>query len=449
MKCELIHDNGSSRLILIFAGWSTDASFYAHIDHPGYDVMVAYDYSGLDFPTEILDRYDTICLFAWSLGVYAAAVSLPFDRITSAVAVNGTERPADDKFGIPESVFDGTTVSMNERNLMKFRRRMAGKDYETIKDRFRPIPVDELRLQLEFIRRHSGQNERRGIWNRVYISRNDAIFPPSNQQAYWASLDNAPETFLIEGPHYVDLAAVVNGVIPRHDLVGKRFEKALPTYSEQAVAQRRIAEHLLRMIPDMEIGKALEAGPGSGVFSSMFAGRFHPDEMDFVELYKLPDFDVAPAEHYHIADAERWMQEESFVNPGTYDAIVSASAIQWFVNLPLFIKNAARLLRHGGVLACSSFLPGNLDELSAVNPFPLIYRTADEISDMLSDDFKDVSIETDTIPVDFNSPRGTLAHIRHTGVGGSSKSRLPLHELLAGLPSRLTYRPVFFIAIKS
>lgn len=105
MKCELIHSCGSDRLILIFAGWSTSADFYKDVAVDGYDVMVASDYSDMDFPKDMLRGYSIVCLFAWSLGVFAASRSLPFERIALAVAVNGTERPVDDSYGIPERIF--------------------------------------------------------------------------------------------------------------------------------------------------------------------------------------------------------------------------------------------------------------------------------------------------------------------------------------------------------
>ncbi|MDE6792741.1 MAG: DUF452 family protein, partial [Muribaculaceae bacterium] len=71
MKLEFINRENNGRLILIFAGWSTDASFYSHIRLSGWDTLVAWDYSDFNFPEKILDGYHTIALFAWSLGVYA------------------------------------------------------------------------------------------------------------------------------------------------------------------------------------------------------------------------------------------------------------------------------------------------------------------------------------------------------------------------------------------
>ena len=59
------------------------------------------------------------------MGVYAASRVMTSDRVASAVAVNGTESPADDRVRDTDSHLDGTADSLNERNLMKFRRRMT------------------------------------------------------------------------------------------------------------------------------------------------------------------------------------------------------------------------------------------------------------------------------------------------------------------------------------
>lgn len=458
MRCELTTDSGASRLILIFAGWGTDASFYSHISIEGYDTMVVSDYSRLDFPLHLLDSYHTVCLFAWSLGVYAAAATLPFEKLAMAIAVNGTENPVDDSFGIPVAIYNGTEQSLNERNLMKFRHRMAGEAYTGIKERFPDIGVKELREQLAEIRRHSLSRRRqgapsnacRGKWNRVYISENDAIFPAANQTRAWESHPCRPEIMHLDAPHYIDIANVVKGAIPSYPKVGERFRRALATYDGNAAAQKTIANRLLKLMPEKRIGKALEIGPGSGLFTSLFSERFNPEEIDYIDLYPLPEYKAAAVENYHIAEAEAWMETEAGCRQSEYDAIVSASAIQWFIDPARFFKNAYKLLKPGGVLACSSFLPGNLYELSAVNPYGLVYRSEDELREMLlSQGFRDTSIESEEILLDFNTSRNVIKHIKDTGVGGSIDTPAGIRTLLDKIPGHLTYRPVYLIAVKS
>jgi len=448
MKCELIHSCGSDRLILIFAGWSTSADFYKDVAVDGYDVMVASDYSDMDFPKDMLRGYSIVCLFAWSLGVFAASRSLPFERIALAVAVNGTERHVDDSYGIQERIFKGTADGLNERNLMKFRRRMSGQDYDRIKERFSEDSADILSKQLLYIGEQSGESDKRGRWDCAYISTEDAIFPHDNQLSFWQTYHPDTERRENVAPHFVDMAALVSGIIAERASVGEKFRKALPSYDSHADAQKKIARHLADLIPQGSYRKVLEIGAGSGLFSSMFAERFRPEKMDFIDLYELPRLDVAPEERYMTGDAEDLVKELSSSEANSYDAIISASSIQWLVDHESFFRNVARLLKDGGIFACSTFTSGNLHELLGVNPFCLVYRSRERLRGMLEDKFSNVMHSEEEIIVEFPGTRQLMLHLQKTGVGGNSKSTLPLSETLHRLPSRLTYKPFYVIARK-
>lgn len=249
MKCEFLHKEGSSRLILIFSGWSTDMEFYSHISHPGWDVAVVSGYTDFDFPTEILDSYTTISLFAWSMGVYMASMSVPFNRLSMAIAINGTESPVDNSTGIPENIFKGTLETLDERNLRKFRMRMSGSHYKNLEGCFNTPDIDKLKSELEFIlkSRASAPRGNNSKWNRVYISRNDLIFPFQNQKQAWKSHNSSESIIEIDAPHYVDLLPLIKSALPSSEKIGKRFSKALATYNQQADAQRTIAHRLAEM----------------------------------------------------------------------------------------------------------------------------------------------------------------------------------------------------------
>lgn len=454
MKLEFVHKEGSDRLILIFAGWSTDASFYSDVVIPGWDTLVAYGYSDLDFDPEVLSPYPTVALFAWSMGVFAAARTLPFERLALAVAVNGTEHPADDLFGIPADVFRGTLRSLSPRNLLKFRKRMAGDSFASMKDRFAEADIESLRGELDFIlsRQQSPAEAAKSRWDRVYIGSADLIFPPQSQRRAWELHPSRPEIVEADAPHLIPLPAIVKGALPACGKVGRRFLKALPTYDRQAAAQRAIASALaadiMRKAEAGELRNVVEIGPGSGLLTRAFAAAARPERMDFVELYPLPPFGVAPEENYVTADAETWIEEEAGRNPGSRDAVISASAMQWFADPRRFIDAAFRLLRPGGILACSTFLPGNLGELAGVNPFGLIYRSRRRIEEMIAPLFPSFSLREGEIPVEFGSAREAIIHLKHTGVGGASASELSMGEILRRVPARLTYRPLFITARK-
>ena len=487
MKYEFLHKENTGRLIFIFAGWSTGPDFYRHINLPGWDVMLVYGYSDFHFPYSIFDEYPTVALFAWSLGVFMASKTIPFERLSLAVAVNGTETPVNDRSGIPIDIFKGTITTLNERNLKKFRMRMCGnQNFLHISESglFPPLsdssvseqdssnseqdssdskqansdPVSSergesialLKNQLEFVAAEStdASVDNSTLWHRVYVSTDDRIFPVSAQKTAWENHPSHPEIILLNEPHYVDLDNIIRTALPAKDKVALHFHKALSTYDDQAKAQRTIAERLTDFPGGTPLPpkKVLEIGPGSGIFTRLFAQRFQPQEIDFVDLYPLPHFGVAPNENYFAADAEEWISTRS---SESYDAIISASAIQWFANPELFFKNAARLLRPGGLLLCSTFIPGNLFEMKAVNPFGLIYRRIEELEKMIGKFFMFAKLEEEEMIIRFESPRETLRHLKETGVGGGLATGRSPRELLAVTPLSLTYRPLYIYAVKT
>ena len=103
MRHEFVKREGNSRLILIFAGWGMDATPFRHISRPGYDTLVLWDYRDLTADWSLVSEYEEIVLIAWSMGVYAASMSIhAIDRqISTRIAVNGTLSPVDNLRGIP------------------------------------------------------------------------------------------------------------------------------------------------------------------------------------------------------------------------------------------------------------------------------------------------------------------------------------------------------------
>lgn len=453
MKQQFIIKENTGRLILIFAGWSTDPSFYSHIRVEGWDLMVVWDYTDLSFSEDFLDPYHTVIVFAWSMGVYAASRVLPFDRVTLSVAVNGTEYPVDNEKGIPPEIFYGTAETLDSRNLIKFRKRMAGAKFNELKEKNMPDDIEGLRNELNAIGKSSAENSsknNRCFWDKVFISSDDRIFPPAAQKKAWTEHPSGPEIIEITAPHYVDLGPIVKAVIPAKDKVKERFRSAFDSYENQAKAQRLIADKLVKLAAKQtsarQLGKIAEIGPGTGLLTHLFAATFFSSQATFVELYPVPPYSVSAEEIYVTGDAEEWAEIEANRNPGSYDAIVSASAIQWFANPERFIRNIAKLLKPSGFIAVSSFRPGNLSELRSINPFGLHYKTTQEWKEIVGKYFEVGNFKEDDIKMVFDSPRDALRHLRHTGVGGSAKTELPLRELLSKLPSHLTYRPLFITA---
>lgn len=456
MKWDWIQQNGSRRLILIFAGWSTTPSFYSHISRKGWDVAVVHDYTDSSFPSSHLDYYDSVAVFAWSMGVWAASIALPPFKPALAIAVNGTPCPVSNSCGIPVDVFDGTEKNLNPRNLIKFRKRMSGERYVALQQSFESSSsdIDSLKKQLRFIKESSissrplTQDLADIGWNRAIISTDDLIFPAANQQAAWQSHPSHPEIIEIEAPHYVDLLPVISGALPSIEKIASRFLKASVSYDREAHAQRLIAEKLISLCPDITANTVLEIGPGTGFLTRLIVSRLKPSTMHFVDLYSLPTFGVAKDEVYHECDAEGWVENEANICPSSFDAIVSASAIQWFVDPKRFFSNAAALLKPRGVLLCSTFLPGNMKELRQANPFGIVYRSVSEIKQHLSDNFDVIAMHSEDVSLSFSSSLQTLRHLSLTGVGGDSSGRVKPPGKSVQIPVCLTYRPLYIMAMR-
>ena len=116
-----VRQTGAGRLMIVFAGWSTRPSLYRGYIRSGFDLMVVYDYSDVEFPdVDCLKEYREICVVAWSFGVAVAhrwLLSCPDLPITRTLAVNGTPWPVDDRRGIPCRVFGLTFRTLSERSV--------------------------------------------------------------------------------------------------------------------------------------------------------------------------------------------------------------------------------------------------------------------------------------------------------------------------------------------
>lgn len=456
-------ETGNTRLMLVFAGWSTRPCDYEAMRHEGWDLLVVYDYDNFNLDLSFLNEYYTIYLFAWSLGVYVAEMTLPAERITQAFALNGTPQPVSDLYGIPANIYFGTAKGLDERNLKKFRLRMMP-DKETFQRFFVDSnsaneDIESLRNQLYVIsdttekdsEKFEGVQEKRNAarlpWVRAYLSKSDRIFPYDSMRRYWEG-ECETEIVSLEGTHYYPLELISRSVIPDTQKVSERFTKAWGSYDTHAIAQHSAAARLALMLSDYapkKGGRILEIGCGSGLFTREYAAMLEPAEAIFIDIADCGPFGICENEIYVKGDAERWMEENA--GKEKFDCILSASAIQWFSDMPRFLHNCSRMLSEGGIFAASTFTPGNMAELNDLRPSPLIYPKAESLREWLDRDFVDVAIEEDIIRVEFRSAREMLMHLKHTGVAGSAPGTgLPL-SAMSHLRT-LTYCPLYLLGRK-
>lgn len=201
MKIKKIVNNRNPKLLLCFAGWSASPETFAHLEaEDDQDVWVCYDYRDLSFG-EDPGRYRQIDLMAWSLGVWVAAKTVAGIPLHSATAVNGTELPVDDTFGIPSDIFLGTLRNVTDDGMSRFNRRMCGS--RELLEMYRQLPARPVnKLQEELQSLYAGITQSRSPemhWTKAIISTRDKIFPVNNQRSYWQGRCPAGET---DAPHY-------------------------------------------------------------------------------------------------------------------------------------------------------------------------------------------------------------------------------------------------------
>ncbi len=455
MKFHFTNRNiGNHRLILIFTGWSTDYKLFESLAPEGWDILVAYDYRTLEADFSILKHYSTIYLYAWSLGVAAANSSLQKISINKAFAINGTLFPCHDTKGISEAIYHGTSCNLSETNLLKFRKRVFGSSsvFKNYEDQLPKGNLEGLKEELAFI---ESLPENSGIkWDAAFISENDRIFPAANQRNAW----NESGVVMIEipsGHHYPDFAKLLKSTIVGIEQIRKRFQTSLSTYDAHASAQRIIASALSSLfkerIDSRNLDSILEIGAGSGLLTKAYSDFIKPKKATFIDLYKCGPFGVADKEEYHTCDAENWI--ENLNSDVKYDAILSSSVIQWFINPQQFLTSCARHLSAKGVLAISTFLPDNLKELSSdshsQNFKQIRYLSLNKLKAIMTEIFYDVTIQHERITVHFSTRREMIEHLILTGAGASrtsisADSHLRLSK--TSTPVTLTYSPVYIIA---
>lgn len=205
MKQFFIKKQAHTTLTLFFAGWAMDKHPFADYTPADSDLLMCYDYRSLEFDFALLQPYESIRLVAWSMGVWAASVTLANAHlpIVRSIAINGTPTPVNDTRGIPPSIFAGTLNGLNEATLRKFFRRMCGSG-EAL-NRFlekRPQrPVEELKEELFLIARQAETLPVSPLaWTDAVVGSDDLIFTVTNQQQAWSGSGATIAQFHI--PHY-------------------------------------------------------------------------------------------------------------------------------------------------------------------------------------------------------------------------------------------------------
>ena len=193
MKFKLLNKKNNDNLIVFFNGWGFDEKIVSTLRFGEFDVVTFFDYQ--NFPPIDIDfsMYKKKYLVAWSLGVSVADLYFDvFKNFDGFTAVNGTQLPINDDFGIPNNAYNLTIENFNELTCLKFIRKINAPIQITKK-------IQELKNELIQIKNIKPTNFLN--YNKAIISNKDRIFPPKNMLAYWN--EKRVKIQEIDAPHYV------------------------------------------------------------------------------------------------------------------------------------------------------------------------------------------------------------------------------------------------------
>ncbi|MDD3014766.1 MAG: DUF452 family protein [Candidatus Gastranaerophilales bacterium] len=205
MKTYLINNN-SKNLILFFNGWSMDENHLLRLKSPGYDVLICSDYQDISpLYNDKFDSYTDIIIIAWSMGVFAANKLRKYlNNVSLSIAINGTLSPIDDRYGIPETIFDATLNNFNTENREKFYKRMFknNEDFEKFLLIQPKRSAEDQKKELLTLQNYIiNENGRLNCFDRVIISKYDKIIPAKNQIYFWNEKEKLNPVIIEEG-HY-------------------------------------------------------------------------------------------------------------------------------------------------------------------------------------------------------------------------------------------------------
>lgn len=184
MEYKWLNRDNNKNLIIFFNGWGMDESVVKHLEPEEYDVLMFYDYNNLetDFDISTIKKYKQRYLIAWSMGVMIGSL-FPIEY-NSKIAINGTLKPIDAKYGINPKIYDLTINGFNEESCKKFIRNMFETDVNlTIGREF-----ENQKTELVAIKNYIAKDNFE--YNKIFISENDKIIPTKNQINYWNKQQN-------------------------------------------------------------------------------------------------------------------------------------------------------------------------------------------------------------------------------------------------------------------
>ena len=178
MEYKWLNRQNNQKLIVFFNGWGMDESVVKHLNPEDYDVIMFYDYNSLNIDLSIINGYAEKYLIAWSMGVMCASLfEMDYQKST---AINGTLKPIDNDFGIPEKIYNLTIKGFTPTGAEKFIQNMFLEKIALL-----GIKREFENQKAELIALKSYKPNLNFHYDRIIISDNDKIIPTKKQAAFW------------------------------------------------------------------------------------------------------------------------------------------------------------------------------------------------------------------------------------------------------------------------
>ena len=208
MKTYIRRREKNDQLVVVYGGWGTDENVFIPLCSDDFDFILFYNYSAdeaLILPE--MKTYRKIIVIGWSLGVWAAEYLAEKTGIKPhlTIAVNGTPIPADDQYGIPLNIFEGTLNNITDENMDKFYLRMFGdkRTFKLNKDRIPHRNTKSLHDELRWLYNRIMEQKEPGFrWDYAVTSAKDRVFPAKSLVGYWEK-ELYTRQILLPLPHYI------------------------------------------------------------------------------------------------------------------------------------------------------------------------------------------------------------------------------------------------------
>ncbi|EAL9916179.1 DUF452 family protein [Campylobacter jejuni] len=192
MKYEFLCKNpDSKKLIVVFGGFASHPSHFSHLKSDK-NVILFYDYENFDLNFNF-KAFDELFLIAFSMGVCVANRLLKELNFKQKIAINGTNLGIDKSKGIHPTIFKKTLQNFKLEHFKK----ALFKELKSLAKDF--IFKDEKALKIELEKLFDFaliKQEENFLWDKVYSSKEDEIFPPNTLKNSFKNL------IFLDEPHF-------------------------------------------------------------------------------------------------------------------------------------------------------------------------------------------------------------------------------------------------------